>query len=230
MMGSMTWERGELDESPWTVDLLLGLDRQLRLVEQNLSHYFSPQYPSARRSARPLRRGPRAARVRRAGSWERLGRAVLIEQISKQIHADGGHAELSTHYHRYTLDFYLLALAIARVTADPQASVFAAAVERLAGYARTMSDDNGRLPGIGDDDGGSLFPICGRSASDVSDSLHLAAQLLDRPELAVGPAAEEAIWITGVRTRPLLRSRRRGRQPLCRRRATSCRVRSAAII
>ena len=84
------------------------------------------------------------------------------------------------------------------MTADPQAPVFAAAVERLAGYARTMSDDNGRLPGIGDDDGGSLFPICGRSASDVSDSLHLAAQLLDRPALAVGPAAEEAIWITGV--------------------------------
>ena len=105
--------------------------------------------------------------------------AVLIEQISRQIHADGGHAELSTHYHRYTLDFYLLALAVARQTADPPASVFAAAAERLARYARTMSDDTGRLPGIGDDDGGSLFPICGRNPSDVSDSLQLAAQLLE---------------------------------------------------
>ncbi len=65
-------------------------------------------------------------------------------------------------------------------------------------FARTMSDDNGRLPGIGDDDGGSLFPVCGRHPADVSDSLQLAAQLLDRPALAVGPAAEEVTWITGV--------------------------------
>ena len=31
-----------LDAHPWLVDLLLGLDRQLQLVEQNLSTYFSP--------------------------------------------------------------------------------------------------------------------------------------------------------------------------------------------
>jgi hypothetical protein len=51
---------------------------------------------------------------------------------------------------------------------------------------------------IGDDDGGSVFPICGRPPVDCSDSLQLAAHLLDRPELAVGPPAEEAIWITGT--------------------------------
>ncbi len=136
--------------------------------------------------------------LRRAAGWERLGRSVLIEQVGRQIEADGGHAELSTHYHRYTLDFYLLALAVAQQTADPQVRVFAEAAERLARYARTMSDDNGRLPGIGDDDGGSLFPLCGRNPSNVSDSLQLAAQLLGRPALAIGPAAEEVTWITGV--------------------------------
>ncbi|MEI4926994.1 hypothetical protein Q8G50_31255, partial [Klebsiella pneumoniae] len=30
------------DRAPWTVDLLLGLDRQLAHVERNLSYYFSP--------------------------------------------------------------------------------------------------------------------------------------------------------------------------------------------
>jgi hypothetical protein len=33
---------GARDRSPWSVDLLLGLDRQLTLVERNLSRYFSP--------------------------------------------------------------------------------------------------------------------------------------------------------------------------------------------
>ena len=153
--------------------------------------------------------------LRRAAGWEQLGRSVLIEQIGRQIEADGGHAELSTHYHRYTLDFYLLALAVAQQTADPHAHVFAEAAERLARYARTMSDDNGRLPGIGDDDGGSLFPLCGRHPSDVSDSLQLAAQLLDRPALAIGPAAEEVTWITGVAPPASRAARRRGRRRRC---------------
>ena len=30
------------DETPWLVDLLIGLDRQLTQIEHNLSYYFSP--------------------------------------------------------------------------------------------------------------------------------------------------------------------------------------------
>jgi len=188
----------EGERSPWTVDLLLGLDRQLRLVEGNLSRYFSPNTHLLGEALALYVAGRALPELRRAARWDQVGGTVLIEQISRQIEADGGHAELSTHYHRYTLDFYLLALAVARRTADPRASLFADAVERLARYGRTMSDDHGRLPGIGDDDGGSLFPVCGRDPSDVCDSLQLAAQLVDRPELAVGPAAEEVTWITGA--------------------------------
>ena len=97
--------------SPWTVDLLLGLDRQLTLVEQNLSRYFSPNTHLLGEALALYVVGRALPELRRAAKWEQLGRTVLVEQIARQIHADGGHAELSTHYHRYTLDFYLLALA-----------------------------------------------------------------------------------------------------------------------
>ena len=170
---------GERDRSPWTVHLLLGLDRQLTLVSRNLSQYFSPNTHLLGEALALYVVGRALPELRGAAGWEQLGRRVLIEQISRQIEADGGHAELSTHYHRYTLDFYLLALMVAQQTADPQAPVFAEAADRLARYARTMSDDSGRLPGIGDDDGGSLFPLCERNPSDVSDSLQLAAHLLE---------------------------------------------------
>jgi hypothetical protein len=183
---------------PWTVDLLLGLDRQLRLVDANLSRYFSPNTHLLGEALALYVAGRVLPELGRAARWDHVGGTVLIEQISRQIEADGGHVELSTHYHRYTLDFYLLALAVARQTADARAPLFAEAVERLARYARTMSDDNGRLPAIGDDDGGSLFPLCGRHPSDVGDSLQLAAHLIERPALAVGPAAEEVTWITGI--------------------------------
>ena len=73
---------------------------------------LQPEYPSARRGARPLRRRPRVARVAPRRGVGATGSARCSSNRSRrQIDADGGHAELSTHYHRYTLDFYLLALA-----------------------------------------------------------------------------------------------------------------------
>jgi Heparinase II/III-like protein/Heparinase II/III N-terminus len=185
------------NEAPWAVDLLLGVDRQLTLVEQNLSRYFSPNTHLLGEALALYVGGRVLPELRRAEKWERVGRAVLLQEIARQINGDGGHVELSTHYHRYTLDFYLLALAIARRTNDPAASAFASAVHALATFARTIADDEGRVPCIGDEDGGSLFPICGREPSDVSDSLQIAAVMLGQPGLSVGPPAEEVVWITG---------------------------------
>lgn len=181
---------------PWAIDLLVALERQLRLVERNLSQYFSPN-THLLGEALALYVAGRTLPLGRAPRWADVGRHVLIAEIGHQINADGGHAELSTHYHRYTLDMYLLALLVARETGDAAAGAFADAVERLARFARAIADDQGRLPNIGDEDGGALFPVCGRNPADVSDSLQAAADVLARPELRVGPAAEEAVWLTG---------------------------------
>jgi hypothetical protein len=184
------------NEQPWTLDLLVAIDRQLSLVERNLSRYFSPNthllgealalYVAGR--TLPLRRGPK---------WAAIGRKILLDEMARQINGDGGHVELSTHYHRYTLDFYILALATASGTGDPAAARFAEAVERLSGFARAIADDRGVLPAIGDEDGGSLTPLCGRAPADAADSLQIAAQLLHRPELGAGAPAEEVVWMTG---------------------------------
>jgi hypothetical protein len=189
------------DGAPWAVDLLLGLDRQLTLVETNLSRYFSPNTHLLGEALALYIVGRSVPELRRARRWEARGGDILIEQTTRQIERDGGHAERSTHYHRYTLDFYLLALAVARRTNDPRATGFSAAAEALARFARTIADDSGRLPAIGDDDGGSLLPMCGRTPSDASGSLQLAATLLGEPSLAVGAPAEEVVWLTGAMPR-----------------------------
>jgi len=184
------------NERPWTIDMLVALDRQLTLVERNLSRYFSPN-THLLGEALALYVAGRTLPLRNAARWAEVGRTVLVEEIERQINEDGGHVELSTHYHRYTLDFYLLALAVAARTGDPVEPVLASAVSDLATFARAMADDRGTLPAIGDEDGGSLLPFCGRAAADVSDSLQIAALLLERPELAVGSPAEEVVWMTG---------------------------------
>ena len=186
-----------IDPAPWTIDLLLALDRQLDHIERNLSYYFSPNthllgealalYVTAR--ALPVFRASRRR--------EALGQAILCAQIEHQIEPDGGHCERSTYYHRYTLDFYLLALAAARI-GQPDLSAlprFEHAVSRLASAARLLADDNGRLPHFGDDDGGSAVPIVVRAGDDVSGSLSVASVLLDRIDLRVGPLSEESCWL-----------------------------------
>src|SRR4029077_3989305 len=62
-----------------------------------------------------------------------------------------------------------------------------------------LADDRGRIPHIGDDDGGTLLPIAGRAPDDLRDSLAIAAVLVERPDLRVGPMLEEAVWMLGAR-------------------------------
>src|SRR5205085_1499104 len=74
---------------------------------------------------------------------------------------------------------------------------FEKAVAAMASAARLLADDRGRLPHIGDDDAGQLFPICGRPSDDLRDTLDIAAALVGRPDLRVGPPPEEAFWLLG---------------------------------
>jgi hypothetical protein len=183
----------------WLVDLLVALDRQLTHIEQNLSYYFSPNTHLLGEALALYV----AARVlpELAGSArrEQIGRDILIGEIGRQIGRDGGHSERSTHYHRYTLDFYAMALIVARNTGDEAAAgPFAEVVERLGAAARLLADDAGRVPHIGDDDGGALLPLTGSPTDDLRASLAVAAALVNRPVLQIGPAPEEALWMLGA--------------------------------
>ncbi len=179
----------------WTVDLLLGLDRQLTHVEYNLSHYFSPNTHLLGEALALYVAGRALPELARSPRREAIGRQILVAETERQIAADGGHCERSTHYHRYALDFYLLALAIARITEDPVEPLFQRAAGKLAAAARILADDDGRAAHIGDDDGGALMPIAGRAADDWRDSLASAAALLGQPDLRVGPTPEEPFWL-----------------------------------
>ena len=187
------------DEAPWLVDLLLSLDRQLTHVRQNLSTYFSPNTHISGEGLALYVVSQAFPELRRSTARAAHGRAILAEEAVRQIHADGGHAELSSHYHRYSTDFYLLALIVGRAAGDPMAAAFEDAARRQAIYLRTIADDRGILPQLGDDDGGQLFRFGNRSPSDASASLGVAASVLDDASLAVSAPAEEVYWILGRR-------------------------------
>ncbi len=187
-------------EAPWLVDLMLGLDVQLRHIERNLSWYFSPNTHLLGEALALYVCGRTWPELRSAPRWAQVGGDILVDQINRQVLADGVHAERSTHYHRYTLDFYLLALATARSTGDDgRAAAFENVSYRMAVALRHFTDAAGRMPLIGDDDGGQLFPMAGQAPDDVRSTLTWASVLLRCPELALGPPGEPALWLTAAR-------------------------------
>ncbi len=190
--------KSPLDVEPWTVDLLVGLDRQLTHIEHNLSRYFSPNTHLTGEALALYVAGATLPELAASQRRMALGRDVLLGEIDRQIRPDGGHAELSAHYHRYSTDFYLLAVLAARGSQDGEAARFEEAALRQARYLRAMADDRGRLPLIGDDDGGQLFPMCGRQPFDCRDTLAHAAVILGAPELAIGEIPEETFWLCGT--------------------------------
>jgi hypothetical protein len=189
------------DAAGWLVDLLVGLDRQLTHVEQNLSRYFSPNTHLTGEALALYVAGAALPELRASARWLDTGREILLAELPKQVGRDGGHVERSTHYHRYTLDFYLLALLTSERIGDDAAPTFRDAASRLAEFMLALVDDRGWMPQVGDDDGGMLWPIAGRDPRDVRDSLGLAAVILERPDLAPWGVPEEAFWV-GWHARP----------------------------
>jgi hypothetical protein len=187
----------ERDDVPWLVDVMVGLDRQLNHIVHNLSSYFSPNTHLTGEALALYCVSRAFPELRESGARAALGRELLLRESTRQVCADGGHAERSAHYHRYSTDFYLLALLIARRSKDPAAQRFADVTRAHARFLRTIADDRGRLPLIGDDDGGQLFGICGGRPADASATLAAAASVLGDPALAVSPPSEEAYWILG---------------------------------
>jgi heparinase II/III-like protein len=185
------------DELPWLVDLLAALDRQATHIERNLSHYFSPNTHLLGEALALYVAGRALPELAASARRVSLGRRILLDEIERQIASDGGHSERSTHYHRYALDFYSLALIVACNTGDEAAPRFEEAVRRLGRAARLLADRAGRTPHLGDDDGGMLTPITGRAPDDLRDSLAIAAALVDQPELSIGDLPEEALWMLG---------------------------------
>ena len=189
------------DEAPWIVDLLLALDRQLTHIEQNLSHYFSPNTHLSGEALALYVAGCALPELGASARRVALGRQVLIQEATRQVRVDGGHAELSAHYHRYSTDFYLLAARVASLAGDPAATVFEQAARAQARYLRAICDDRGIRPQLGDDDGGQLFPMCGTPVDDCRPTLAIAAVLLRAPSLRIGPVPEEARWLCGAEAR-----------------------------
>jgi hypothetical protein len=176
-----------------------GLWSHMRHVERYLSRYFSPNTHLTGEALGLFYAGIVSADRRDAARWRDLGREILINEIRRQILADGGYFEQASCYHRYTVEIYLHFLILAERNGIAVPDDVGAAIGRMVEWLISMSMPNHTLPAIGDADGGVALPLVRRAPNDSRAVSAVAAAWFGRPDFgwASGGATSEVLWLLG---------------------------------
>ena len=192
--------RREMDAA-FRKELLTQLYRHGLHLEYNLSLYFSPNTHLLGEAVALHAIGCLFPQFTRSARWSRTGRSILLEQLRKQIHTDGGHFEQSTYYHIYALDMFLFHHSI-----EPLLEV--GRLGAMAEFLTAIIGADGTVPFIGDDDGGRLFHPFGPRKGFARATLATSSVLLGREYYCYSDRdlLEQAIWWIGPRVRTVRRT------------------------
>ena len=173
-----------------------------RHIESYLSIFFSPNTHLTGEALGLYCLGTLAPFLPEAERWRATGRAILLQQLPKQVRDDGTYFENATYYHRYTLDIYLYFAVLASGRGEHLDPSSLARIESLAGALQVLIKPDGTHGFFGDDDGGRLLPLDSAAPNDFRPALCNAAVFFDRADYkaAAGNLAEETIWLFGPAT------------------------------
>jgi hypothetical protein len=130
-----------------------------------------------------------------ADVWLTRGCKMVCDAATEQILGDGLDHEGSTAYHLLVLELFLLA----RHAACELVSQIDPFLRRALSAALCFVDDDGRVPDIGDDDGGRVTAFCDAPSRDACRVFAIAGALLDEPRAwaaSNGRHLEDALWLT----------------------------------
>lgn len=172
-----------------------GLFEHGAFLANNLSVYFSPNTHLLGEAVALHALGRLFPTLPGAAGWAALGGRIVAQEMDNQMRADGSHFEQSSYYHVYAIDFFLLHSLLETVT-----PAYRERLAKAADYLKTLLGPAGRIPLLGDDDGGRLFHPYGERAAFGRATMAACAHALGRadwPNLAAD-RAEMAAWWLGV--------------------------------
>ena len=171
-----------------------------RHLESYLSTYFSPNTHLTGEALGLFFLGIVLPEFKEARRWRDLGAQILIDQLPIHVQRDGVYFEQSSYYHRYTTDFYLHFLLLARANDFALPSQVEQSLVLLLDHLMYLTRPDGTTPLFGDDDGGRLAMLDVRAANDFRGTLAIGALVFDRGDyrFVAGDAAEELLWLTGA--------------------------------
>jgi hypothetical protein len=134
--------------------LLKALLAHGRHVETYLSHYFSPNTHLTGEALGLFYLGAALPELKRSAHWRELGLQILLEQLPRQVRNDGVYFEQASYYHRYTTDFYLHLLLLARAGKRELPPLVEEKLTGLLDHLLWITRPDGSVTFYGDDDGG----------------------------------------------------------------------------
>lgn len=182
-------------EAAFRTQFATELCRHARHLEANLSVYFSPNTHLLGEAVALHAIGTLFPALPGAAAWRRTGADVISAQMDSQVRADGSHFEQSSYYHVYAVDFFVFHALLENVTAGYKEKLV-----RMVEYLHALMQPAGRLPILGDDDGGRLFHPYGERDRFGRATLATCAVLLNRPAWLFDAADlyEQAVWWLGA--------------------------------
>ena len=180
-------------------ELIGGLSLHAEFIAANLSTYYSPNTHLLGEGFALFIIGLLFPELRDSETHRETGRTILIEEISRQVRADGSHAEQSTCYHRYATDFFLCAAILADRNRCAFPTSYRSALERMVDFSMFTAWPNGSHPMIGDSDGGRLLPFGLHDPNDHRSTLSTAAVYFEREDFRhrAWLFSEETLWLLG---------------------------------
>ncbi len=132
-------------------------------------------------------------------AWLERGADLLVQEAGRQVCRDGVHGELSTWYHAYTVEFYLQALILGRADGFALDERVARRLEAMLDFLLYVAAPNGRLPRLGDDDGGRALALAATDYDSAADLLATGAVVFAREDFkaAAGGFSEPTLWLLG---------------------------------
>ena len=181
------------------VRVLKSLYLQARHIERYLSTYFAPNTHLTGEALGLFYLGTVFPEFRRASVWRETGWRILEHELGRQIRPDGVYFEQATWYHRYTADYYVHALLLARATGRNGSERMRGRVEAVLDHLMHLTRPDGRTPLFGDDDGGRLVPLGDSVPNDFRATLAAGTMLFARPDWChvAGHASAELAWLVG---------------------------------
>lgn len=137
-----------------------------------------------------------------AAGWRQLGVSGLLEEMQRQVHADGVDYESSLSYHRLVIELFTSAALLCRLNAIDLPAAFWRKLEQMYTVTLYVTRHDGRVPQVGDADDGRLHILSHYGDWDRMDHRYLlavGAALFYRADMktAANGLAEEVFWLLG---------------------------------
>lgn len=135
-----------------------------------------------------------------AQRWQETGWNYLVEELPRQVYADGVDFEASTAYHRLVAEFFLLPAMFRELVNLPVDEAYKERVISMGHYAAAYSRNDGSIPLWGDADDARALPFGSQAINDHHYLYALIGYQWNVPELinAFSGNDSELYWYHGI--------------------------------